>query len=87
MAIEFIKKAIKNKKTEEKNISKIVTQMLSEIEIGGEEKVREFTETFDKYKKLALGKGFSLVSSSPLTRSSFHADSDFQKLRKIRVGS
>ena len=49
MAIEFIKKAKKDQKTGEENISKIVTQMLSEIEIGGEEKVREFTENFDKY--------------------------------------
>ncbi len=51
--------------------------------------VKEYVtpETFDKYKKLALGKGFLLVASSPLTRSSFHADRDFQKLREIRVGS
>ena len=51
--------------------------------------VKEYVtpETFDKYKKLALGKGFSLVASSPLTRSSFHADRDFRKLRQIRVGS
>lgn len=49
MTIEFIKKAKKDQKTGEENISKIVTQMLSEIEIGGEEKVREFTENLDKY--------------------------------------
>ena len=49
MAIEFLKKAKRDQKTGEKNISKIVTKMLSEIEIGGEEKVREFTENFDKY--------------------------------------
>ena len=50
--------------------------------------VKEYVtpETFDKYKKLALGKGFSMVASTPLTRSSFHADSDFQKLKKIRRG-
>jgi len=49
MAIEYLKKAKKDQKTGEENISKIVTQMLSEIEIGGEEKVREFTENLDKY--------------------------------------
>jgi len=49
MAIEFLKIAKKNQKTGEGNIYKKVTQMLSEIEIGGEEKVREFTEKFDKY--------------------------------------
>ncbi len=40
---------------------------------------------FDKYKKVALSKGFLLVSSSPFTRSSFHASEDFEKLKKIRI--
>ncbi len=40
---------------------------------------------FDKYKKIALSKGFLLVSSSPFTRSSFHASEDFEKLKKIRI--
>ena len=39
-------------------------------------------KTFENYKKLALGKGFSMVASSPLTRSSFHADKDFEELKK-----
>ena len=49
--------------------------------------VREFVppETFEHYKKLALGKGFLLVSSTPLTRSSFHADDDFIKLKEART--
>ena len=48
--------------------------------------VKEFVtpETFEHYKKLALGKGFLLVSSTPLTRSSFHADNDFQLLKEAR---
>ena len=48
--------------------------------------VKEFVapETFEHYKKLALGKGFLLVSSTPLTRSSFHADDDFIKLKEAR---
>ena len=33
---------------------------------------------------MARGKGFLLVSSSPLTRSSYHADSDFVALRAAR---
>ena len=33
---------------------------------------------------MALAKGFLMVSSSPLTRSSYHASEDFQKLKKIR---
>ena len=40
---------------------------------------------FKKYKKVALSKGFLVVSSSPLTRSSFHASEDFEKLKKARV--
>ncbi|QEK38930.1 lipoyl synthase [Candidatus Nesciobacter abundans] len=41
-------------------------------------------EIFKEYKSIALQKGFLVVSSSPLTRSSYHADEDFEKLRKIR---
>ena len=50
-------------------------------------KVMKFVDTdeFDLYKKVALSKGFLLVSSSPLTRSSFHASEDFEKLKKIRT--
>ena len=49
-------------------------------------KVEKFVhpDEFDKYKKVALSKGFLLVSSSPFTRSSFHASEDFEKLKKIR---
>ena len=39
---------------------------------------------FDELKKIALSKGFLLVSSSPLTRSSYHADEDFAELKKNR---
>ncbi len=41
----------------------------------------------DEFKELELIaklKGFLLVSSSPLTRSSYHADEDFAKLKKKR---
>ena len=50
-------------------------------------KVEKFVhpDEFDKYKKVALSKGFLLVSSSPFTRSSFHASEDFEKLKKIRM--
>ena len=42
-------------------------------------------DEFKKYEKVALSKGFLVVSSSPLTRSSFHASEDFEKLKKARV--
>ena len=50
-------------------------------------KVEKFVhpDEFEKYKKVALSKGFLLVSSSPFTRSSFHASEDFEKLKKIRT--
>ena len=50
-------------------------------------KVEKFVhpDEFEKFKKVALSKGFLLVSSSPLTRSSFHASEDFEKLKKIRI--
>jgi lipoic acid synthetase len=42
---------------------------------------------FEYYKKIAYARGFLLVSSSPLTRSSYHADSDFALLKEKRLSS
>lgn len=39
---------------------------------------------FDTYRQVATGKGFLLVSASPLTRSSHHAGEDFARLRAAR---
>jgi len=39
---------------------------------------------FKSYEKIAYVKGFALVSSSPLTRSSHHAGDDFERLRTAR---
>ena len=39
---------------------------------------------FIELKNVALSKGFLLVASSPLTRSSYHADEDFNKLKIAR---
>ncbi|MEP1230842.1 MAG: lipoyl synthase [Litorimonas sp.] len=41
-------------------------------------------EEFKSYETIAKAKGFLLVSASPLTRSSYHADSDFAKLQTAR---
>ncbi len=41
-------------------------------------------EEFKRYETLAYGKGFLMVSASPLTRSSYHAAEDFQRLRRAR---
>lgn len=41
-------------------------------------------DEFEDYAKIAKGKGFLKVSSTPLTRSSYHADEDFQALREAR---
>jgi len=41
-------------------------------------------EEFNELKYIALSKGFLIVSSSPLTRSSYHADEDFFKMKKLR---
>jgi lipoic acid synthetase len=41
-------------------------------------------EEFEDYAKAARGKGFLLVSASPLTRSSYHADRDFAALQAAR---
>jgi lipoic acid synthetase len=41
-------------------------------------------QEFEAYSKVAYAKGFSMVSSSPLTRSSHHAGADFERLRAKR---
>ena len=41
-------------------------------------------EEFKSYEQAALGKGFLMVSATPLTRSSYHAGDDFQKMREAR---
>ena len=39
---------------------------------------------FSDYEQMARGKGFLMVSASPLTRSSYHAGEDFERLRAAR---
>ena len=40
---------------------------------------------FEAYEKAAWGKGFEMVSATPLTRSSYHAGDDFEQLRAARA--
>ena len=42
-------------------------------------------DEFRELKDIEKSKGFLLVSSSPLTRSSYHADEDFAELQKNRI--
>jgi len=42
---------------------------------------------FKLYEKMAYSKGFLMVSASPLTRSSYHADDDFLTLQAARTNS
>ncbi len=50
-------------------------------------KVAEFVnpKAFDAYAAIARAKGFLLVASSPLTRSSYHAGDDFERMRAARA--
>lgn len=41
-------------------------------------------DEFDYYKRMAKAKGFLMVASSPLTRSSYHAGDDFVEMRNAR---
>ena len=43
-----------------------------------------YPEEFKELKTIAKSKGFLIVASSPLTRSSYHADEDFAKMQKLR---
>ena len=42
-------------------------------------------DEFYDLKRIAKSKGFLLISSSPLTRSSYHADEDFAEIQKKRI--
>jgi len=42
-------------------------------------------DEFKEIETLAYSKGFLLVSSSPMTRSSYHANEDFNKLKQKRL--
>ena len=42
-------------------------------------------EEFKAYETAAYGKGFLMVSATPLTRSSYHAGDDFARLRAARL--
>ena len=42
-------------------------------------------DEFAAYEKAAYGKGFLMVSATPLTRSSYHAGDDFARLRAARL--
>ncbi|MEX2166380.1 MAG: lipoyl synthase [Methyloceanibacter sp.] len=44
-------------------------------------------EEFANYKRMAYAKGFLLVASSPLTRSSYHAAEDFARLKAARLSN
>jgi lipoic acid synthetase len=42
-------------------------------------------EEFNQLERLARTKGFLMVSATPLTRSSYHAGDDFEKLKAARL--
>jgi lipoyl synthase len=42
-------------------------------------------DEFESLKSVALSKGFELVAASPLTRSSYHAAEDFERLQHARA--
>ena len=42
-------------------------------------------DEFSEYAAMARAKGFLMVSATPLTRSSYHADADFAQLRDARA--
>ncbi|MCH7485426.1 MAG: lipoyl synthase, partial [Proteobacteria bacterium] len=42
-------------------------------------------DEFNGFRRLGLAKGFLLVAASPLTRSSYHAGRDFERLRRARA--
>jgi lipoic acid synthetase len=44
-------------------------------------------DEFKAFERTALSKGFLIVAASPLTRSSYHADADFARMKAARVAA
>jgi lipoic acid synthetase len=42
-------------------------------------------DEFDALRRIARAKGFAMVAASPLTRSSYHASEDFERLKAARA--
>ena len=40
---------------------------------------------FNYYERMAKVKGFHMVSATPLTRSSYHAEEDFVRLKSMNI--
>ena len=57
------------------------------INVGNHEFDFVTPDEFKAYETIAYAKGFLMVSSSPLTRSSHHAGDDFAKLKAARLAS
>ena len=53
-----------------------------EVYVINEYKENNIDNEFTELSKYCLELGFKMVSSSPLTRSSYHADEDFKKLKE-----
>ncbi len=49
MTIKYLKKAVKTPTTDEKKTREIVAEMLSKIELGGEESVKEYSKKLDDW--------------------------------------
>ena len=51
--------------------------------------VKEYVrpEVFKEYERIGLEKGFAFVESSPLVRSSYHADRHVQALTSEKIRS
>ena len=64
-----------------------IGQYLRPTENHAEVKRYVTLEEFSYYNDVAKAKGFSMVSASPLTRSSYHADKDFAQLMQIKAQS
>ena len=89
---EFVPFCFDAKVYENKNEGDL-TKIIADLTIGQylQPSVKHFPldryytpQEFEELGTIAKAKGFLLVSSSPLTRSSYHADEDFAKLQHNR---
>ena len=77
MSVQFLKKASKTPASEEENTRKIVQEMLAQIEGGGEEKVREYSQQLDGWDGEILVSAESIEAAAAKVSDQLKSDLQF----------
>ena len=85
VSFKLVREAFTSRVTLDRPNLKILVEYLQPTRKHHEVKSFITPEEFASYATIGVAKGFLLVSSSPLTRSSHHAGDDFARLKAARA--